>query len=117
MPNQNYYQSAAVQVADARFWLIGRDTNSPPINADQVVFGLTDENSKINLNTANLAMLQSLPNIDPDFAANIITWTTNDTSSGGVGPEEYDMLSPSYSPKQAPFETVDELRLVYGADM
>ncbi len=117
MPDQTYYQTAAVAVGDARFWLIGRDTNSPPTNPDQVVFGLTDENSKLNLNTATLGMLGSLPNIDPDFAANIITWRTNDTSSGGVGPEEYAALSPPYAPKQEPFETTDELRLVYGADM
>jgi DNA uptake protein ComE-like DNA-binding protein len=117
MPDQTYYQTTAVAVGDAHFWLIGRDTNSPPINPDQVVFGLTDENSKLNINTATLGMISSLPNIDPDFAANIISWRTNDTSSGGVGPEEYAMLSPPYAPKQQPFETTDELRLVYGADM
>jgi DNA uptake protein ComE-like DNA-binding protein len=117
MPDQTYYQTTAVAVGDSHFWLIGRDTNSPPINPDQVAFGLTDENSKLNINTATLAMISSLPNIDPDFAANIITWRTNDTSSGGVGPEEYAMLSPPYTPKQQPFETTDELRLVYGADM
>ncbi|HWD94597.1 MAG TPA: hypothetical protein VG938_19870 [Verrucomicrobiae bacterium] len=117
MPDQTYYQTAAVAVGDSHFWLIGRDTNSPPLNPDQVVFGLTDENSKLNLNTATLGMISSLPNIDPDFAANIISWRTNDTSSGGVGPEEYAMLSPPYTPKQQPFETTDELRLVYGADM
>jgi DNA uptake protein ComE-like DNA-binding protein len=117
MPDQTYYQTTAVPVGDARFWLIGRDTNSTPINPDQVTFGLTDENSKLNINTATLAMLQSLPRITPDFAANIITWRTNDTTSGGVGPEEYAMLSPAYSPKEQPFETTDELRLVYGADL
>ena len=117
MPDQTYYQTAAVPVGDAHFWLIGRDTNEPPINPDQVSFGLTDENSKLNINTATLAMISSLPRILPDFAANIITWRTNDTSSGGVGPEEYAMLSPSYAPKQQPFETTDELRLVYGADI
>ena len=117
MPDQTYYQTAAVAVGDAHFWLIGRDTNSPPLNPDQVCFGLTDENSKLNINTATLGMIQSLPNIDPDFAANIITWRTNDTSSGGVGPEEYAMLSPPYAPKQQPFETTEELRLVYGADI
>jgi DNA uptake protein ComE-like DNA-binding protein len=117
MPDQSYYQSAAVAVGNSHFWLIGRDTNNPPINPDQVTFGLTDENSKLNINTATLGMISSLPRIFPDFAANIITWRTNDTSSGGVGPEEYAMLSPSYSPKQQPFETTDELRLVYGADM
>jgi len=117
MPDQAYYQTAAVAVGDSHFWLIGRDTNSTPVNPDQVSFGLTDENSKLNINTATLAMLSSLPEIDPEFAANIITWRTNDTSSGGVGPEEYAMLNPPYTPKQEPFETTDELRLVYGADM
>ena len=117
MPDQSYYQSAAVAVGNSHFWLIGRDTNNPPINPDQVVFGLTDENCKLNINTATLGMIASLPNIDPDFAANIITWRTNDTSSGGVGPEEYAMLNPAYAPKEQPFETTDELRLVYGADI
>jgi len=117
LPSQLYYQSANVPVGDAHFWLIGRDTNSPPTNPDQVFFGLTDENGKLNLNTATLPMLQSLPNIDPQFAANIITWRTNDDTSGGVGPEEYAMLSPSYQPKEQPFETTEELRLVYDADI
>ena len=118
MPDQSYYQAAAVPVGDSHFWLIGRDTNSPPQNPNAVVFGLTDENSKLNLNTASLTNLSMLANIDPNFAANIITWRTNgDTSSGGVGPSTYAMLNPPYAPKSAPFESVDELRLVYGSDM
>src|SRR5215472_12197417 len=51
MPDQTYYQVAAVPVGDSHFWLIGRDSNSPPQNPNRVVFGLTDENSKLNLNT------------------------------------------------------------------
>ena len=118
MPDQTYYQVAAVPVGDSHFWLIGRDTNSPPQNPSGVVFGLTDENSKLNLNTASLTNLSMLPNIDPSFAANIITWRTNgDTTSGGVGPSTYAMLNPPYAAKGAPFESVDELRLVYGSDM
>ena len=118
LPDPTYYQAAAVAVGDSHFWLIGRDTNSPPLNPDQVAFGLTDENSKLNLNTASLGMLSALPNIDSSYAANIITWRTNgDTSSGGVGPDSYAMLNPPYTEKNAPFETIDELRLVYGADM
>jgi type II secretory pathway component PulK len=117
LPSQFYYQSAAVPVGDSHFWLIGRDTNSPALHPDQVFFGLTDENGKLNLNTATLPMLQSLPNIDQQFAANIITWRTNDTSSGGVSASEYAMLSPSYQPKEEPFETTEELRLVYGSDI
>jgi type II secretory pathway component PulK len=118
MPDQTYYQVAAVPVGDSHFWLIGRDSNSPPQNPNAVVFGLTDENSKLNLNTVSLTNISMLPNMDPNFAANIITWRTNgDTSSGGVGPSTYAMLNPPYAAKSAPFESVDELRLVYGSDM
>src|SRR5205085_1550206 len=38
-------------------------------------------------------------------------------TSGGVGPGEYAMLSPSYTPKEEPFETTEELRLVYGSEI
>lgn len=118
MPDLDYYQVAAVPVGDSHFWLIGRDSNSPPQNPNAVVFGLTDENSKLNLNTASLTNISMLPNIDPNYAANIITWRTNgDTSSGGVDPSTYASLTPPYAAKSAPFESVDELRLVYGADM
>src|SRR4051812_36446305 len=81
MPDQTYYQAAAVPVGNSHFWLIGRDTNSTTVSPDQVSFGLTGENSKLNINTATLAMLSSLPQITPEFAANIVTWRTNDTSS------------------------------------
>lgn len=118
MPDQEYYQAAAVPVGDSHFWLIGRDTNSPPLNPDEVVFGLTDENSKLNLNTASYAMVEMLPNIDPNYAANIITWRTNgDTTSGGVTASTYATLSPPYMAKSAPYESVEELRLVYQSDM
>src|SRR6516225_9026470 len=32
MPDQTYYQGAAVPVGDPHFWLIGRDTTNPPQN-------------------------------------------------------------------------------------
>ena len=94
-------------VGDAHFWLIGRDPAGP--ESTEPYFGLVDEGSKLNLNTANTNMLSYLPNMTMDFAQAIVDWR------GTNGTVSLDYASLGYLPKNAPFETVDELRLVYGA--
>jgi type II secretory pathway component PulK len=121
VPNASLFRSEGVPIGDAHFWLIGRDTNSSPVHPDQVFFGLVDEGSKLNLNATNttLEMLEMLPHMTAELAANILSWrsTNVNSSSGGAGSETYAMQSPPYLCKSAPFESVDELRLVYGADL
>src|SRR5437773_2120756 len=119
MPDPLRYRSEGVPVGDARFWLIGRDTNTWQNGPDRLTFGLVDEASKLNLNTATMDMLQALPNMTAELAANIVAWrqSTNDESVGGAQSETYLRLQPSYLCKNAPFETVDELRLVYGLNL
>jgi len=119
MPDPLGYRSEAVPVGDARFWLIGRDTNTWQNGPDRLTFGLVDEASKLNLNTATMDMLQALPNMTAELAANIVAWrqSTNDASVGGAQSETYLRLQPPYLCKNAPFETVDELRLVYGLNL
>ena len=119
MPDPLGYRSEAVPVGDARFWLIGRDTNTWQNGPDRLTFGLVDEASKLNLNTATMDMLQALPNMTAELAANIVAWRqpTNDASVGGAQSETYLRLQPPYLCKNAPFETVDELRLVYGLNL
>src|SRR6266496_5333882 len=119
MPDPLGFRSEAVPVGDARFWLIGRDTNTWQNGPDRLTFGLVDEASKLNLNTATMDMLQALPNMTAELAANIVAWrqSTNDASVGGAQSETYLRLQPPYLCKNAPFETVDELRLVYGLNL
>ena len=119
MPDPLSYRSEAVPVGDARFWLIGRDTNTWQNGPDRLTFGLVDEASKLNLNTATMDMLQALPSMTAELAANIVAWrqSTNDASVGGAQSETYLRLQPPYLCKNAPFETVDELRLVYGLNL
>ena len=107
-------QSKAVPVGDARFWLIGRDTNTP-VGPGKMCFGLVDEASKLNLNTAISNQLIWLPRMTVDLTQGILDWVN--TNGTGVTVTYYAMQQPSYQCKCAPFETVDELRLVYGADM
>ncbi len=119
LPDTNSYQFADVPVGDANFWLIGRgDAQDAPATAH---FGLIDEASKLNLNAAWVTadVLESLPRMTSDLASAIITWRSSATSNAtnGAGSDTYQRLNPPYRCKNAPFESVDELRLVYGATL
>ena len=118
LPEQGTYSAEGVAVGDAHFWLIGRDTNNS-VGPGQIAFGLVDEASKLNLNAASSNMLagllESLPRANPDIVPAILDW--RDTNSPGEYQTFYATRSPPYQSKSAPFETVDELRLLYGADM
>jgi len=126
VPYVNDYVSEEVAVgnasddqSNAHFWLIGRNDGQGSPN--QMTFGLVDEGAKLNLNNTNvtLEMLELLPRMTAEFAAAIIDWrdANEDISSGGAESETYARLRPPYLCKNAPFDSVDELRLVSGATM
>ena len=113
------YANEAVAVGDAHFWLIGRtDGQSSP---NQIAYGLVDEGSKLNINNTNVTaeMLELLPRMIPELAAAIIDWrdSNEDLTAGGAEADVYARLSSPYLCKNAPFDSVDELRLVNGATM
>lgn len=114
MPDRETYQCADVSVGDATFWFIGRDDQRRTV--DEVAFGLVDEASKLNLNTATRVMLEQLPNMTSELAAAIIDWRDADSevTDGGAEDETYQRLNPPYRAKNGPFDTVEELRLVQG---
>jgi len=114
MPDPLSYETEAVAVGDSHFWLIGRDTNYG-VGPTEIAFGLVDEASKLNLNTATSNMIVSLPEMNLDLTQSILDW--RDTNGGSSSQTYYAMLHPPYQCKAAPFETVDELRLLYGADL
>lgn len=105
-----------VPVGEARFWLVGRGDTA--VWGDLPVFGLVDEASKLNLNTASREMLERLTNLVmfPEVAAAIVDWRDADSEPQPQGAEDavYLRLNPPYRCKNARFESVDELRLVYG---
>ena len=111
VPATNLYVAAAVPVGDARFWLIGRNLSRTP--ASVPYFGLVDEGSRLNLNTVNTNVLSCLPNMTTDFARAIVDWRS--TNSSGAYALDYAQVG--YQEKNASFETVNELRLVYGSTM
>jgi type II secretory pathway component PulK len=115
LPDPGSYLCAAVPVGDAHFWLIGRQTNTDPLSASEVAFGLVDEASKINLNWSTSNTLSFVPNMSLDLVQGILDW--RDTNGGSASQTYYAMQHPPYQCKSAPFDTTEELRLVYGADL
>ncbi len=115
MPDLTEYQAEAVPVGGAHFWIIGRDNSYPVAHPDQVAFGLVDESSKLNLNTAPTNTLGMLPRMTADVVNGILDWRNPNSNAGTE--LYYAMAQPPYQRKGAPFETVDELRLVYGTTM
>ena len=106
---------SSVPQENARFWIIGRDTNMVANSLGTTrapFFGLVDESSKLDLNAKWLTVdvLQTnFPNMTADFAEAIMDW--RDTN----GNASLNYSQAGYTAKHAPFETVGELRMVYGA--
>jgi type II secretory pathway component PulK len=111
VPQTTQFNAEAVPVGDSHFWFIGRDPSE--LSSSDPYFGLIDEASKLNLNNAGTNTIYNLPNMTADFTEAILDW--RGTNGGGLYSMDYDGLG--YADKNAPFETVDELRMVYGADM
>lgn len=106
-----------VPIGNARFWVIGRsDTDD---EGTEPTFGLIDEAGKLNLNTATADMLRELPGMTAEIAAAIVDWrdTNEEPESGGAESESYLRLSRPYQCKNGPFNSIEELRLVYGVDV
>ncbi len=117
LPRLETYSQAEIQIGDARTWLIGRDGEEKA--PAQPYFGLVDEASKLNLNTATVEMLVALPGMTAELAAAIVDWRDSDSefSENGAEDEVYLRLTPAYHCKNAKFESLGELRLVAGADL
>ena len=113
-PDLTSYGSEAMLVGDATFWFLGRaDQTGTGLTRD---FGLIDEASKLNLNTAQFDQLKALPGMTEEVAAAIVDWRDADETitPGGAESETYMRRQPGYSCKNAPFESIEELALVSG---
>lgn len=122
LPDPMSYQSEAVPVGDAAFWFIGNPETTPPASTATAgmgstvpTFGLVDEASKLNLNTATAAMLQNLPNMTPALAQAIVAWRKSNNSSSSSTTLQTDSTAGGTS-KGGPFESIYELAQLVQAD-
>jgi len=112
-----------------------------PVGQGSVSITITDERSKINLNSlvstdsnivdqqvlAELRELFSLLGVDTSkserFLSSLVNWldvpkegTVNDQDSAGANADFYAGLQPAYRIKDGPLDTVEEIRMVDGMD-
>jgi type II secretory pathway component PulK len=101
-----------VQLGDGYFWLL----QPRPIDGHTYTYGITDEASKLNLNTATLNMLSMLPDMTVELAPAIVDWRDpgSDPTPGGAEDDYYLSLPDPYHCKNAPLETVEEVLLIKG---
>jgi len=103
----------AVELETGFFWVL-----HPNLSDDRnYTYGLTDEASKINLNSATEEMLLKLPGMTSELASAIIDWrdTDSEITPGGAENEYYLLLADPYYCKDGPLETVEEVLLLRGA--
>ncbi len=113
IPTDSNMPCEAVRVGDGAFWII-----RPNFDSDtEFAFGVVDEASKLNLNTASKSALSLLPNMPTELGPSTIDWRDTDetVTSGGAESEYYQTLDDPYQCKNGPLETVEELMLVRGA--
>ncbi|MEW6009414.1 MAG: hypothetical protein AB1629_07260 [Candidatus Omnitrophota bacterium] len=87
------------------------------------VYGLRDEESKLNINTAPINLLQILfyqlgIENSREIAASILDWIDQDemTSFDGAEDDHYQGLPEPYHCKNAPLSVIEELLLIKGMD-
>jgi hypothetical protein len=105
----------------------GRFTIIAPLEQDdtstRVRYGLMDESAKFNINLLDRleledeearATLMGLPGMTEALADAVRDWVDGDDTSREYGAESeyYESLSPPYTAKNGPLETIDELLLV-----
>jgi DNA uptake protein ComE-like DNA-binding protein len=85
---------------------------------ESLTYGIEDEAAKVNLLTATAEMLAALPGMDAYLLDALQDWQDTDFEAKPLGAETayYEALDDSYSCKDAPLSTLDELLLVKGFD-
>ncbi|MFL5241165.1 MAG: hypothetical protein ACJ8FY_03575 [Gemmataceae bacterium] len=129
--NSSVFQAQLVQSNDVARWQtrfgviapLGPDESAS--DSQSYHFGVVDESGKINLNallkidptgSKGHDLLMTLPNMTEDVANAILDWLDPDDTPRESGAENgyYQSLSPPYSCKNGPLDSLEELLLVKG---
>ncbi|MFQ5650500.1 MAG: general secretion pathway protein GspK [bacterium] len=97
------------------FFEVGYSNESGRDDVRQPIYGVCDENRKININHAPAEALLRLPGMKAEKVAALMDWRDedNETRPGGAEANYYEHNA-SYPCKNGKFDFVEELRLVKG---
>ncbi len=111
----NYYDNAQefhdVPFARGTFSVIRRGR---PDEGGGIIYGVSDEESRLNVNTASADELSKLQNMTPDVAAAIVNWRGGDNTTTAAETQYYNGLKPPYQPRLASYQTLRELLISRG---
>jgi DNA uptake protein ComE-like DNA-binding protein len=81
-----------------------------------IIYGIGDEESRLNVNTASQEELGRLHLMRPEVAAAIIDWRDEDhaVTQGGVEAEYYAAMQPPRQPRNGSLQTLRELGMIRG---
>jgi DNA uptake protein ComE-like DNA-binding protein len=81
-----------------------------------IIYGVSDEESRLNLNRAGGGELGKLQNMNGEILAAILDWRDEDNTvtPGGAEADYYMSQTPPSMPRNGPFQTVRELLMVRG---
>jgi len=87
-----------------------------PDEGGGVLYGISDEESRLNLNIAASDQLTNLAGLTPEIAAAILAWRgENGTANpAGADADYYAAQQPPYQPRHGRFQTIRELLMVRG---
>jgi len=117
-----------VKIGDGRFTICYNYTNEKML-VSQPLYGLIDEERKININTSDMNTIKRLFMLvmgmddteSQDLAASIVDWRDADSNLsiplGSAEDSYYKLLPYPYTAKNGPFEVIDELLLVKGVSL
>lgn len=85
-------------------------------NGDKLAYGISDEESRLNVNVCQINELTRVPQMDAETAAAIVDWRDRDTEGqpGGAEQEYYASLKPPYLPRNDRIQTAREMLLIRG---
>jgi competence ComEA-like helix-hairpin-helix protein len=81
-----------------------------------VIYGISDEESRLNVNSTSTEQFGKLNGMTPEVLAAIADWRDGDNTvtPNGAEAEYYLSLQPPYQPRNGPFQTIRELLMVRG---
>ena len=113
-----YYNAAdqfkEIHLGRGTFSVLRRGTDD---EGGGIIYGVSDEESRLNINTVSDQVLSRLQGINPDTVQAILEWRgrSEDSAQQRGDPAEYYLsLQPPYTPRNAPYQTVRELLMVRG---
>ena len=103
-------------IGGGRYWVFFGEPD--PGDGRELKYGARDEASKLNVNQATRDQLLKLPGMTEEIADAVLDWRDQDEDARDQGSESsyYNAVSPAYSAKNGPIESLDELLRVKGID-